>query len=169
MQYETIRLWGPLPEIARVPAGDGQTLHVGDREIFVPKGTYVSTNFFGVHTDPRWWGSDSLEWKPERWIAKDSKTGLETIAPPPAGAVFLGWSTGPRVCPGKKFSQVEFVAVIATLLHRFRLEPLVMKEMGMRNSADATRALMDTVQKSQMVITTKMISPQTAGITLVRR
>ena len=169
LQYETLRLWGPLPEMARIPAGDGQTLVVGDREIFVPQGTYVSTNFYGIHTDPRWWGPDSLEWKPQRWISKDQETGLETIAPPPAGAVFIGWSTGPRVCPGKKFSQVEFVAVIAMMLHRFRLEPWVMQEKGMRTSDDATRALMDTVSKSQFILTTKMIDPETAGITLVRR
>lgn len=29
---------------------------------------------------------------------------------------FLPWTSGPRVCPGKKFSQVEFVAVLAEIL-----------------------------------------------------
>lgn len=28
---------------------------------------------------------------------------------------YLSWASGPRSCPGRKFSQVEFVAALATL------------------------------------------------------
>lgn len=39
----------------------------------------------------------------------------------PAQGTFFPWSDGPQDCPGAKFSQVEFVAVIACLLrdHRY--------------------------------------------------
>jgi cytochrome P450 len=39
----------------------------------------------------------------------------------PAKCTFFPWSDGPQNCPGAKFSQVEFVAVIARLLrgHRY--------------------------------------------------
>ncbi|KAI1615617.1 cytochrome P450 [Exophiala viscosa] len=168
VMHETIRLWGPLPEMARVPAGDGQSLRVGDKELFVTKDMQVSTNFYGIHADPRWWGPASLEWKPERWITKDSDTGLESINCPAIGATFLGWSAGPRICPGKKFSQVEFVATIATLLHKFRLKPLVMQERGMMDEGDAREALRKTVAASQFMLTTKMIAPENAGVVLVR-
>ncbi|KAK5458405.1 hypothetical protein LTS15_004486 [Exophiala xenobiotica] len=52
----------------------------------------------------------------------------ETLAPPPPGAAYIPWAVGPRVCPGKKFSQVECVTVIAMLLRSYRLKPLVIEE-----------------------------------------
>lgn len=144
-------------------------LCVGGHEIFIPEGTFVSTNFYALHTDPRWWGSGNMEWSPKRWITKDNESGLEAIASPPAGGAFLAWSSGPRICPGKKFSQVEFVAVIASLLHKFRLEPLVMRDKGMTTQEDAAQALMKTIKNSEMMTTPKMLNPEAAGITLVRR
>lgn len=30
----------------------------------------------------------------------------------------MPWATGPRNCPGKKFSQVEFVSIVSSLLLR---------------------------------------------------
>ncbi|KIV81251.1 hypothetical protein PV11_03451 [Exophiala sideris] len=155
--------------MARVPAGEGQSLRVGDKELFVTKDMHVSTNFYGIHADPRWWGPTSLEWKPERWVRKDSDTDLESINCPANGATFLGWSAGPRIFPGKKFSQVEFVATIATLLHKFWLNPVVMQERGMMDEGEAREALRRTVAASQFMLTTKMIAPENAGIVLVRR
>ena len=42
---------------------------------------------------------------------------------PPKGS-FIPWSGGPRVCPGMKFSQVEFASVMMTLFRRHKLEPV---------------------------------------------
>lgn len=39
----------------------------------------------------------------------------------PPRATFYPWSDGPQTCLGVKFSQVEFVAVVACLLHWNRL------------------------------------------------
>jgi cytochrome P450 len=36
--------------------------------ILVPKGTTCVINIAGVNRDPQIWGSDALEWKPERWL-----------------------------------------------------------------------------------------------------
>lgn len=136
--------------------------------MIVPAETYVSTNFYGIHSDPRWWGADSLEWRPQRWIRIDPRTGKESIAPPPPGAVFMPWSTGPRVCPGRKFSQVEFVAVIASLLKGCRLEPLVI-EGKMQTMEQARRALLEVIEDSQNIITPKLRRPEDAGVVLVDR
>ncbi|KAG6855803.1 hypothetical protein H0H87_010721, partial [Tephrocybe sp. NHM501043] len=37
--------------------------------ILVPKGTRVVVSILNANTDPLLWGPDSLEWKPERWLA----------------------------------------------------------------------------------------------------
>ncbi|KAJ9646064.1 hypothetical protein H2204_000726 [Knufia peltigerae] len=170
VMHETLRLWGPLPEMARFAAGDGQHLRVGGdgKVIWVPKEVYVSTNFFGIHTDPRFWGPAGLEWKPERWIVRDPDTGVEAIRTP-KGGTFLAWSHGPRVCPGRKFSQVEFVAVLATLLYRYRLKPWVVPGTEMRTQNDASEALMLAVNDSQFSLTTKMARPEKAGVVIVPR
>lgn len=156
--------------MARFAAGDGQHLRVGGdgKVIWVPKEVYVSTNFFGIHTDPRFWGPAGLEWKPERWIVRDPDTGVEAIRTP-KGGTFLAWSHGPRVCPGRKFSQVEFVAVLATLLYRYRLKPWVVPGTEMRTQNDASEALMLAVNDSQFSLTTKMARPEKAGVVIVPR
>ena len=96
-KYETLRLWTPVTDSTRLPAGESQVLRIGDKEIVVPAGVFVSTNNYGVHSDPRWWGKDSLEWKPKRWVIIDDDTKKEIIAPPPPGAAFVAWSVGPRI------------------------------------------------------------------------
>ncbi|KAK4235018.1 hypothetical protein C8A03DRAFT_37146 [Achaetomium macrosporum] len=55
---------------------------------------------------------DALAWPPSRWIQEGAKSGEEELVVIERGA-FLGWSEGARDCPGKKFSQVEFVATMA--------------------------------------------------------
>lgn len=85
-------------------------------------------NFTGAHTDPSFWGEDAWEWRPERWIVqKDGLPGIENeeLMQPPRGA-FFPWASGPRICPGRKFSQVEFVAVMARLMrdHHIKIAPL---------------------------------------------
>ena len=38
---------------------------------------------------------------------------------------FVGWSGGMRNCPGRKFSQVEFVGVLVGLFRNHRVKPVV--------------------------------------------
>lgn len=109
-----------------------------------------------------------MEWNPKRWINIDAKTGQETIAQPPTGTPFLAWSVGPRICPGKKFSQVEFVAVIATLLKSYRVKPLVI-EGKMETEKQARDALLEVVNDSLNIITPKMRRPEDAGVVFVSR
>ena len=84
--------------------------------------TYITMNIAASNTLSQFWGSNSLTWRPYRWITKDEGTMTledEQICQPQYG-VFIPFSSGPRACPGKKFAQVEFVAVIARLFRRHR-------------------------------------------------
>ncbi|KAL4742578.1 cytochrome P450 [Aspergillus similis] len=71
-----------------------------------------------LHLDPSIWGPDAAEFKPSRWL--DGSGQLIT----PDKSTYLPWSGGPRICPGMKMSQVEFVAAMATLFKNARCEPL---------------------------------------------
>ncbi|KAJ9604023.1 hypothetical protein H2200_011546 [Cladophialophora chaetospira] len=166
LMYETLRLWGPVSQTNRWCVGEPCSLRIGDKEVEVPPETYVTLNVYAVHSDPRWWGKDNLEWKPQRWITTDPKTGKEMIAPPPTGTTFVPWSAGPRICPGKKFSQVEFVAVISTLLKEYRLEPMALEG---KTKEEAGAALIEVLEDSMNVITPKMRRPEDAGVVFVKR
>jgi cytochrome P450 len=111
-----------------------QTLKVGDKTISIDSDTMVVPSLLAMHTHPKYWNPDPSTWRPSRWISPTSdnknkptstfaaKLESEELFVPTKGS-YLPWSDGPQNCPGKKFSQVEFVAVIACLIqaHRVRL------------------------------------------------
>jgi cytochrome P450 len=76
--------------------------------------------------------SDPLTWSPKRWIQScpvdETKTILadivaaEELKHPTSGSGFFAWGAGPRICPGMKFSQVEFCSVMTSVLKRIRVE-----------------------------------------------
>jgi cytochrome P450 len=112
-----------------------QTLHVGKQTIPIDSDTLVIPSLLAMHTHPKYWKPDPLIWRPSRWIfsapadgswPKHSLAGQiegEELFDPVKGSYFP-WSDGPQNCPGKKFAQVEFVAVIACLLQSHRVRPL---------------------------------------------
>ncbi|KAJ9142647.1 putative Cytochrome P450 benzoate 4-monooxygenase [Pleurostoma richardsiae] len=105
--YETLRLRTTvslgLPSV--VPEG-GAT--VCGRHF--KAGTVLSTPTYTTHRDPRVWGPDSLEFKPERWLG-DKSGELE--------ASFLGFSYGPRACIGRNVAFMELKKTVATIFRRF--------------------------------------------------
>ncbi|KAK4661211.1 uncharacterized protein QC763_704290 [Podospora pseudopauciseta] len=119
---ETIRLYSPVA-LAKWTDSAAQTLQVGQKAIVIPANTMVIPSYSCLHTDPRWWGEDSLTWRPSRWIRKSGPKGEEELITPSKGT-FLGWSEGVRDCPGRKFSKVEFVATIATLFKDWKVDPV---------------------------------------------
>ena len=57
-------------------------------------------------------------------------------------STYFPWSDGPQNCPGAKFAQVEFVAVLACILRDHRVG--VMQEPGESAEMAAKRALTTT-------------------------
>jgi cytochrome P450 len=96
-------------------------------------------------TNPEYWGSDSLVWRPDRFI-KTSRGKEEFHQPVPS--VYQYWSSGPRVCPGKKFSQVEFVAVFACLFQENRVVPVLEKGETMK---DARKRINEVLYDSRII------------------
>jgi cytochrome P450 len=77
------------------------------------------------------------------------------MIPIPVG--YLPWSVGPRSCPGKKFAQVEFVAVIAHLFRRHRVKAVL--EPGETMEAVKKR-IFATLEDSALKVTIKMNHPE---------
>ena len=106
-----------------------QTLQISGKTVVIPPHTGVMPSLLTVQTHPKYW-HDPLLWQPLRWIcssAPKSESDLGTrlrqeTLNTPAQSTYFPWSDGPQNCPGAKFAQVEFVAVIAALLRDHRIE-----------------------------------------------
>lgn len=153
--------------IAKSTGKAPRKLAIGHREIEIPANTMVIPSHIAVHTHPRYWGTDSLEWRPSRWITR-SDEGLENenIMVPTRGT-FIAWSEGIRNCPGKRFSQVEFVAAMVKLFREWVVEPIQEPSESIEN---ARQRVMETVEnKTGQVLLLQMLHPEKAGLVWRRR
>ncbi|PWY78185.1 cytochrome P450 monooxygenase [Aspergillus heteromorphus CBS 117.55] len=116
VMYETLRLYTPVLHITR-SISTPQQLHstLGTHNLTPPMNVYVSSQC--IHRDADIWGEDVDEFRPGRWI--DPSSGGLVV---PEKGTFVPWSGGPRVCPGMKMSQVEFVGTMAVLFCGRRCE-----------------------------------------------
>lgn len=172
-QYETLRLYGSIVFIPKSTGFHPQSLTLGEKTHLLPPNTAVNINVQALHTDPQTWGSDALDWRPSRWLRTSPATpGIndnhtspmteETFIEPEAGT-FIPWADGPRECVGRKFSQVEFVAVLASLFRHYRVRPVV--EDGEEGEADGWRALVQMVDDSAIsAITLQMLDPRSRSL-----
>lgn len=161
VMYETLRLYTPVPTSKIVGGQEPQPLIVAGNTLMLAPGTMIVPSYSSLQTDPRYWGEDSLEWRPSRFIKASPSGSLddeEFITP--ARGTFLAWSWGARDCVGRKFSQVEFVAVMATLFRKHRVH------IALRGSKRETpelgrKRLLDQIEKdSAPVLLLQMLHPE---------
>lgn len=135
------------------------------RSIKVPPNVRLYLNVMALQTSKATWGNDALEFNPARWILPTTGNEAPQLFTPPRGT-FVSWSAGPRLCPGQKMSQVEFVAVISTLFHRCHVEPLPGPGQTME---EARQNLLDLTQDSQPVLTMQMNRAKDVRLRWVKR
>jgi cytochrome P450 len=164
VMYETLRLYTPVP-VAKWTGAQSQTLSVGDKTLILPPNTMVIPSYSAVHTDPKHWGSDSLDWKPSRWVTPGASGAMDDeVFLAPKKGTFLGWSEGARDCPGRKFSQVEFVATMAVLFREWYVEPVLLDVDRGSLRAACKRVLNQIETDSAMVLLLQMLHPERAPL-----
>jgi cytochrome P450 len=161
---ETVRLYSPLP-IAKWTADQPVQLRVKDKVITIPKETRILLNYAALHTHPKFWGDDAAAWRPSRWI-QGTCVGQEEIVRPQRGS-FIAWSEGQRACPGKKFSQVEFAATLATLFRDWKVEPRL--KSGETKEAARQRVLDFIEADTTIVLLLQMVHPEHVPLVWTRR
>lgn len=120
--YETLRLYDPATPLPKYTNDKAQLLTISGKQHLIPAHTVILLNQSAVHTLPRYWGFNFFDWLLDRWI--DSTSSTETLEDAPGGrGTFLPWAERARICPGKKFAQVEFVAVLASLFRWWKVRP----------------------------------------------
>jgi cytochrome P450 len=110
---ETLRLHPAAPLLLRVAKQD--TVIAGD--IFIQKGQSMGMSVYSMARNPRVWGPDAAEFKPERWI--DATTG--TLHSFPA-TKFFTFGAGARACIGMKLAMLNLRVLTANLLLRYKFE-----------------------------------------------
>jgi cytochrome P450 len=83
---------------------------------FVPDGTNIQVPTNALHRDPRVWGEDALEFKPERF-ERETRQKREERFP----HCFKPFGSGMRACIGMQFAMIESKVVVAKTLQRFKL------------------------------------------------
>ncbi|KAK4286359.1 hypothetical protein QN277_002922 [Acacia crassicarpa] len=112
--YESMRLYPPIHFDSKFAVED-DVLPDGT---FVSKGTRVTYHPYAMGRMERIWGSDCLEFKPERWL----QDGLFVQVCPFKYPVF---QAGVRVCLGKELAIVEMKSVVVALIRRFNIQSFV--------------------------------------------
>ncbi|KAK3835497.1 MAG: cytochrome P450 [Linnemannia gamsii] len=114
---ESLRLWSPVPLNLRVSVDDDHLPRSnGLKPLFVPAKTNLQIPMFILQRDPKIWGPDSLEFKPERWLIS------EKACPPympPNGLCYFPFYHGKRSCVGNKIATLEMKTHIANLINTF--------------------------------------------------
>eukprot|EP01065_Artemidia_motanka_P005202 TRINITY_DN124_c0_g2_i1.p1 TRINITY_DN124_c0_g2~~TRINITY_DN124_c0_g2_i1.p1 ORF type:complete len:609 (+),score=226.64 TRINITY_DN124_c0_g2_i1:76-1827(+) len=119
--HETTRRYSPSPVMARKIGPTDFT--VGG--VTVPKGTQAMVPLEGLAMDPRYW-KDPQAFNPARpeWDSaadKDPESGAKWYGM--LRGAYMPFSDGPRNCVGQNFAQMEYVMLIASVFHRFDMEP----------------------------------------------
>lgn len=121
-QFETLRLFSPSPPLPRtfhspsLPCTIPTSTSSGT--LTLPPKTQIMLNSWPVHhipssPTPSPSSPPSDTWNPQLWLS----TQASLVQP----AAFYPWGFGPRICPGMKFSQVEFCGVLVGVLRRVRI------------------------------------------------
>jgi hypothetical protein len=80
----------------------------------------------------------------------------------------MPWAWGQRVCPGKRFSQVELAAVLAALFKDWRVE--VVPEAGETSEQAQKRAWASSLKVDhEGHMLHEMVNPKSVGLRWVKR
>ncbi|EJC99581.1 cytochrome P450 [Fomitiporia mediterranea MF3/22] len=114
---ETLRYNGPGFGTFRYTSKD-----VEINGVTLPANTTLALWNPQVHRDPKLWGPDSDEFRPERWLVSTGSTSSEfsRFIPPPGS--YFPFSYGPRKCLGEGLAILEMSLTLATLFKRYDLK-----------------------------------------------
>lgn len=170
---ESLRICHPLSQLTKTTGPTPQPLRFNGETYMIPASISVHCSLNALHSNQKYWGSNPLAWNPKQHIhASSNQTDtncFETeVLAADTSEHFLPWAWGQRVCPGKRFSQAELVAVLAALFRDWRVE--VMPELG-ENLEDAQKRAWATSLKvdHQDHMLHEIVNPRSVGLVWVQR
>ena len=79
-----------------------------------PKETTVMINCDRMHKNPKYWGDDADQFKPERHL-KNQMDKIDKYA-------YIPFGGGIRVCPGRHIAKITLVSSLVNLLRNYDVE-----------------------------------------------
>lgn len=109
---ESLRLYPPVPMEHKGPAAadvlpSGHEVRPGDK---------IVVSLYAMGRMESVWGSDCMEFRPERWISDDGK--LRYVP----SYKFMSFNSGPRTCLGKDMAFVQLKTAAAAVMKNFEIE-----------------------------------------------
>jgi cytochrome P450 len=169
---ESLRICHPLSQLVKTTGLTPQPLKFNGETYIIPAGTSVHCSLPALHAHPKYWGPNPLAWNPQQHIGVSAKKGTDSfeneVLASDTSENFMPWAWGQRVCPGKRFSQVELVAVLATLFRNWRVE--IVPE-GQETPEQARKRVWASSLKvdHQDHMLHEMVNPESVGLVWVRR
>ena len=124
MREECVLLYSTFQELLRVHALGSSVRYVREDitlqgQYLLKKGMVVQMPMAVMHSDSSTWGADVNEFQPRRFLklqngTKNSKTNATAYRP---------FGGGASLCPGRHFVTLEAMALAASLVLRFDVEP----------------------------------------------
>ncbi|CAH0697236.1 unnamed protein product [Spodoptera exigua] len=105
---EAIRLYPIAPMTGRQT-----TTHTKLRNATIPAGSSIIVHVWGINRNPKYWGSDANEFKPQRW--------LDSTTLPTHQAAFASFGPGKRGCVGKNYAILYIKATVVSLLRKYKI------------------------------------------------
>ncbi|GAD94779.1 conserved hypothetical protein [Paecilomyces variotii No. 5] len=136
VMLETLRLFPPAPSIPKKTAAGPVSLNYNGQTHHLPPDVRVNLNASALHYSEKYWGQDTNTFDPRRWDKRNASSflarndGTEGLSAPglesshihkPARGTYISFSDGMRACIGRRFAQVEFVAVLVAIFSRYRV------------------------------------------------
>ncbi|KAJ8732334.1 hypothetical protein PYW08_015064 [Mythimna loreyi] len=147
---ETLRLYPPVPIVVRKIEKD-VTLPSG---ITLVEGCAVLVSIWGTQRNPRYWGEDAEQFRPERFLE----------APLSHPAAFMAFSHGPRNCLGYQYAMMSMKTALATLVRRYRVSSDMSRSNGCKAEEKPIRLTFDVMMKD---VDKFIVQLDPSGITLV--
>lgn len=169
---ESLRICHPLSQLVKTTGPTPQPLKFNGETYIIPAETSVHCSLPALHSHPKYWGTDPLVWNPKQHISVSHEQNTDLFGAEVLNADtsehFMPWAWGQRVCPGKRFSQVELVAVLAALFRDWRVE--VVSEQGELLEQAQKRAWKTSLRVDhEGHMLHEMVNPQNVGLRWLRR
>lgn len=122
---ETLRLYHPVAWYARKTVRQTTVTDSRGASHVIPASTIIMIDVVAMGRHPTYWPSENadtgrqqnspaLDFDPSRWLESETQEGQGKAAAFP-------FSSGHRMCPGKRFAEVEMCAMIARFFSQFSL------------------------------------------------
>jgi cytochrome P450 len=149
--HETLRLMPPVIHIPKTNRGAPKQVTVDGRTITIPgNNTYIHMECCTIHRSTRYWPhspskitscSDDLDdFVPGRWLENAGTSSLDARSEKqvdvmevasfevqgslfrPVKGAHMPFAEGPRVCPGRRFAEVEATVVLSLVFKLYSVE-----------------------------------------------